>query len=349
MKSALFGPNTLSEVLLSKGPAPAKPVELPDSCREALRQPQSYIPNPDLIDAVSVALELRQPLLVTGEPGTGKTRLADFVALRLGLEAPIQFRVKSTSVAQELLYTYDAVGRFNARRREDLGDDAVDVRPFIKYGALGRAILLANEKQAVQKFLPPSFEHPGAPRLSVVLIDEIDKAPRDFPNDFLGELDEMRFTVPEIDPAAHVRAAAKYLPVVIVTSNSEKDLPEAFLRRCVYYHIEFPDADALEEIVAARLKDVLAAGAADSNLVKHGVQVFDRLRKERDSFQKPPGTSELIEWLIVLHRMRHGRGGQLELGSPDVERSLGSLFKNENDLKRGTALFREKAQQPFEA
>ena len=311
---------------------PETPVKLPKSKRGLLRKAAGYRASPGLLNAVRVALELRQPLLLTGEPGTGKTRLADFVAERIGVRKPLPFRVKSTSTSRDLMYTYDAIGRFNSDA------DAEQIVDFVDYGALGKAILFANRKDDVVKFIGRNVNHPGSPSLSLVLIDEIDKAPRDFPNDFLGELDEMRFTVPEIDTNVEVRAPDELLPVVVITSNSEKDLPEAFLRRCVYYHIEFPEKEDLKDILRSRLDGLV--DISDSFL-DGAIDMLYEVRKHRDSMQKVPGTSEFIEWLLALHRLRHDLSGIFDANADAVYMTQGVLFKTHRDLTVGSSVLDE--------
>jgi MoxR-like ATPase len=253
---------------------------------------RGYIASPPLVDAVNCAIALERPLLVKGEPGTGKTLLALHVAEALGL--PMEsWHVKSTSKAAEGLYVYDTVQRLNDAR---FGDGNVsDIRSYIKYGPLGR-VFAARDRQ-------------------ILLIDEVDKADIEFPNDLLLELDEMRFTV--LETGDQVVAAQR--PIVIITSNNEKELPDAFLRRCVFHFIEFPDRELMKEIIAVHHPN-LDAVLLDQVLIK-----FYWLREQND-LRKKPSTSELIDWIAAL--LRSGIGVEkIESHIP----FLGSLLKNEQD------------------
>jgi MoxR-like ATPase len=225
-----------------------EPVELPPS-RGAIRsRPEAYIPDPGLVDAVNVALLLGQPLLLTGEPGTGKTQLAHHLAWELGFDPPLRFETKSTSTAGDLFYSYNALARFHAAQSGERAGRGAD---YLTYHALGEAIVRAADEAAVADVLPTGFVH-GGRRRSVVLIDEVDKAPAELPNDVLVEVEEMAFRIPELGNPL-VRADPEIAPVLVLTSNSERHLPDAFLRRCAYYHIPFPDDERLERIVEARL------------------------------------------------------------------------------------------------
>lgn len=289
--------------------------------------PEFYRADPELVSAVNVALLLGQPLLVTGDPGTGKTQLAHAVAWELGFgKRAIPFETKSTSAARDLFYTYDSLRRF--RDAYDTKRE-LDELSYIKYNALGEAIIRANAKETVAHLLPPGFEHAGPPTKSVVLIDEIDKAPRDFPNDLLNEIEDMFFRIPELENAA-VRALPEYRPIVIITSNSEKNLPDAFLRRCVYYHIAFPSADRLREIVTLRIDDL---AASDDLGVRDAIDLFARLRAEDTPYRlsKKPATAELIGWINALR----GAGADLKLtlkSQQDTVRStMGAVVKLSGD------------------
>lgn len=280
--------------------------------------PEDYECSEQLSHAVNAALILGRPLLVTGEPGTGKTQLAYSIAYALKLTDPaseptrppvprvLKFETKSTSQARDLFYTYDAVRAFKT-------DDAdLDQRDFIEYQALGKAILEAfNKGEAdgafLQSFLSDAdLEKHHGPRRSVVLIDEVDKAPRDFPNDLLNEIDRMYFRAPELGRASTPGAdagdrqsgvPAQYRPIIILTSNSEKALPEPFLRRCVYHHIEFPNEDTIRKIVYNRLPRV--AGGA---FLEQALEVFWAMRGRKGGpiLNKPPSTAELLDWLQVI-------------------------------------------------
>ncbi len=255
---------------------------------------EGYIASSSLLDAVNAAIALQRPLLIKGEPGTGKTLLAEHVAEALG--QPLEkWHIKSTSKAQEGLYVYDTVQRLNDARFGD--GDVSDIRTYIRFGAMGRSFA-AKEAQ-------------------VLLIDEIDKADIEFPNDLLRELDEMRFTVMETGD----EVVAEVRPLVIITSNNERELPDAFLRRCVFHFIEFPDKELMTQIVAVHHPH-LETRLLDQVLVK-----FFWLR-EQTELRKKPSTSELIDWISVL--LRSG------MGADDIEQHipfLGALLKNEQDTE----------------
>ena len=227
-----------------------------------------YIAAPDLMQTVNVAVQLSRPLLIKGEPGTGKTMLAQSIAR--GLDLPLFiWNVKSTTKAQDGLYVYDTVQRLYDGQFGD--GDVSDIAQYIKFGKLGEAF--CSEERVV------------------LLIDEIDKADLEFPNDLLWELDQMEFHIPE----THETVRAVHRPIVLITSNAEKELPDAFLRRCVFHYIEFPDEEMMERIVRVHVPDL------DTRLLDLAIQAFYWLR-DVPGLQKKPSTSELIDWVQALER-----------------------------------------------
>ena len=253
-----------------------------------------YIASAALVDAVNCALALERPLLVKGEPGTGKTLLARHVAEGLGLPLDA-WHIKSTSKAVDGLYVYDTVQRLNDARFGD--GDVRDIRSYIRLGPLGR-VFSAKSRQ-------------------VLLIDEIDKADLEFPNDILREIDEMRFTV--LETGDEVVAIER--PMVIITSNNEKELPDAFLRRCVFHFIDFPDVTQMREIVAVHHPNV------EKSLLEQVLLKFYWLRDQKE-LRKRPSTSELIDWITAL--VRAGIAPErLEAEIP----FMGALLKNEQDTR----------------
>jgi MoxR-like ATPase len=293
------------------------PPDLPTPLAERFTKAEDYLADDGLVDAVNVALHLGQPLLLTGQPGTGKTQLAYSLAheLRLGDGKPLKFETKSTSVARDLFYAYDTLGRFHAAQGAGGSVQALD---FIEWTALGKAILYANAPERVHHLLDPK-KHPGR-RRSLVLIDEIDKAPRDFPNDLLNEVEHMYFRIPELRNE-EVRADSDMRPVLVLTSNSEKNLAEAFLRRCVFYYIPFPKPDRLEQIVRRRLGTALV----DKHLLASALGLFERLRDPSLGLLKAPSTAELLAWMQDL------TAGPAVSGERRVERALCILIKTKDD------------------
>ncbi len=283
---------------------PSEPRILPRQQRDKLTDPAGYQADPGLIDAVNVALHLGKPLLLTGEAGTGKTILASSLAWELGYALEV-YGTKSSSTATDLFYTYNALAQYNVSQLEGRGGSttAVDADPdqlglrYIRYNALGRAILRGCPKDKVGHLLPPGFDHPGEPTRSVVLLDEIDKSPRDLPNDVLSALDSMAFSIPELGNQ-RVEAEPDFRPVLVLTSNSEKALPDPFLRRCIFYHIPFPEGDDLKRIVNARL----GAMAGKDGLLADALDLFGRLRKTT-GLRKRPATAELLDWLAALQTL----------------------------------------------
>lgn len=244
---------------MNANPKPLLPVKLPAPHSLSVnRYSTVYLPNEMLEGVIYVMLFMGQPLLLTSEPGAGKTQLADYLAHKLLLTNVLKFNTKSSSTARDLFYVYDALGRFHASQLSKwaLQDGLMpSKRPqdYMTYHALGKAILLTHPIEKVQAYLPADFEHTG-PQRSVVLIDDIDKASRDFPNDILNEMEAMYFRIPELGHVL-IEADPRYQPILVITSRSEKQLPDAFLRRCICYHIPFPAAQ-VETIVEARMEEV---------------------------------------------------------------------------------------------
>jgi MoxR-like ATPase len=257
------------------------------------RGTESYLTSEALEAAVNCALLLERPLLVKGEPGTGKTLLAEAISAGLGLRL-ITWHVKSTTRAQDGLYIYDTVQRLYDSRFGD--GDVKDVSRYIKKGPLGEAFS-AHERV-------------------VLLIDEVDKADLEFPNDLLHELDRMRFRITETNEDV----VAKQRPVVIITSNNEKELPDAFLRRCVFHFIDFPDPELMKRIVRVHHPKL------DDHLIDQAMNVFYELRAMR-RLRKRPSTSELIDWIAVLKSAGHS-SVKLDAKLP----FLGALLKKEQDV-----------------
>ena len=254
---------------------------------------KDYIASEELIRSVNIAAALQKPLLVKGEPGTGKTMLAESIADSLGMELII-WNIKSTTKAQDGLYVYDTVQRLYDSQFGEHGVD--DISRYIKLGKLG--IAFTREKQAV------------------LLIDEIDKADLEFPNDLLWELDQMEFYIPETGETIK----AKQRPIVIITSNAEKELPDAFLRRCIFHYIAFPDQEMMARIVRAHYPDL------EQNLLDACLSAFYRLRSLA-GITKKPATSELLDWIQALII-----GGVSEDELKEKLPFIGVLLKKTEDL-----------------
>ncbi|MCE7029925.1 AAA family ATPase [Jiella avicenniae] len=259
---------------------------------------QSYVAGKDLMVAVNAAITLQRPLLVKGEPGTGKTELAFQIAEALGLRL-LQWTVKSTTRAAQGLYEYDAVSRL---RDSQLGDERVhDIRNYIRPGKLWDAF--ASEERVV------------------LLIDEIDKADIEFPNDLLQELDKMSFDVVETGETV----SARHRPIVVITSNNEKELPDAFLRRCFFHYIQFPDPETLQKIV-----DVHHPGIKQ-DLVRAALTQFYEIR-EQAGLKKKPSTSEALDWIRLLVAEDVEAKDLRESATSVLPKLHGALLKNEQDV-----------------
>jgi MoxR-like ATPase len=262
---------------------------------QGYRGSEDYIASKPLMEIVNVAIALGKPLVIKGEPGTGKTLLAHSIAGAISKKLVI-WNIKSTTKAKDGLYVYDTVQRLNDARFKD--KDVTNIRQYIKLGKLGQAFM--DDERVV------------------LLIDEIDKADVEFPNDLLNELDEMTFHIPELDE----EVVAKHRPIVVITSNSEKELPDAFLRRCIFHYIEFPDEEMMEKIVKVHYPDI------ENRLVREAIKKVYWIR-ELDGIKKKPSTSELLDWIKAL-----------ALGGIPIDKItaeipfLGTLLKNEVDTEK---------------
>jgi len=258
----------------------------------------TYIAPDDLKTAVNASVTLERPLLVKGEPGTGKTLLAEEIATSLG-KPFFEWHIKSTTKAQHGLYEYDAVSRL---RDSQLGDERVhDINNYIQRGMMWEAF---------------TSEEPA-----VLLIDEIDKADIEFPNDLLREIDRMEFYVYETKETVR----AKHRPTVIITSNNEKELPDAFLRRCFFHYIRFPDHETMEQIVHVHFPDI------KKNLLKEALETFFSIR-EVHGLKKKPSTSELLDWIRLLVAEDIPPESLREDSSKAIPQLYGALLKNEQDV-----------------
>lgn len=295
---------------------------------ENLNNPSLYLPSDGLVDAVNVALTLGQPLMLTGEPGTGKTQLAFHIAHFFGLGKPLRFNSQTTSTATDLFYTYDALGHFQFNQNSDtaLNNDAIE-QMFVHYNALGAAII-ANERK-------------------VVLIDEIDKAPRDLPNNVLAAIEDLEFSVPQINKS--YKANKDKRPIIIITSNSEKNLPDAFLRRVIYFHIDFPGTETLLSILALKSLDasvfrdksvdeVEKLKAVEQQKLEPLVAHFESIRNGL-KMKKKPATAELIFWMQFLKKSGFEVSKLADInGLSDKEKTIlltsySVLAKNKDDLE----------------
>lgn len=275
-------------------------------------QPGRYLASDELALAVNTALAVEQPLLVTGEPGTGKTELAWSVATELGIDKVHEFHTRSDSEATDLLYRFDNVRRFADAHRGR--GDVEQLDDYVVLGPLGKAL--------------------NSGLRSVVLIDEIDKAPRDFPNDLLDVIDQMSFIIAETGRRIPHPDSRPVRPIVIITSNVERQLPDPFLRRCVYHHIETPDGQRL----AAILRERLAGLSIEEQILAAAIKRYEAVR-QIEGLRKMPATHELISWVKVL--LRAGMNPQRIAASPMAELFPGALLKTREDIKQVQA--RERA------
>ena len=321
----------------------------------ARKRAEMYIPDKALIIAAEVAMELGLPLLLAGEPGTGKTSFANYLAQKLApgwyqkkangengavsaTALPLyKFETKSTSVATDLFYRFDSLRLFHAAHA---GGDKPDNRDYLTFEALGKAILYSRPWNELCETVARPSDYPAIGR-AVVLIDEVDKAPRDFPNDILNEIERMFFRIPELQTkdrreVLQIDADLGLKPLVVLTSNSERALPDAFLRRCIFHHIDFPkraQAEVLQKIIKANLGQAVGALANDA------LDFFFTVREA--DLDKPPTTAELVQWIQML-QARRWSNGQLKAESAkladvpleELQASLGALAKTKEDLRK---------------
>jgi MoxR-like ATPase len=351
-----------------------KPLRVTRPLTEDHKRAEGYYPAAGLVEAMDVAMLLGQPLLLTGDPGTGKTRAAYWLATELEATPLLRYDVKSTSTGTDLLYHFDEVARF----RDSTRHEKKSLVRYLRFNALGDAILRATGGQSAlytidgeklegvalahhRELLEDAFGEraprdgqahssllvpedtafaTASPEHRVVLIDELDKAPRDTPNDLLAEIEEMSFKIPEL--GLWVRAADPgFRPIVIITSNSEKSLPDPFLRRCAYFDIalprrydkkidgNWPGQGTLEQIVNGRI-DALSGGGP---LVEQALDLFQRIRKSDSGIRKTPGTAELLAWLDVLvAQYKFGPKDDLSLKPDTVAATLAAMLKTKDDI-----------------
>lgn len=303
-----------------------------EQLKELEAKAKKYIIHEALQNAYEVAVELGQPLLLTGEPGTGKTLLASRVAFDLSQKegsqfdpTVLEFNTKTTSTARDLFYTYDAISHFQtANIRRQSNETAPETADFIELQALGKAIAFSNPKASDQAFF--STKLPAKAQSSVVLIDEIDKAPRDFTNDILMEIDKFSFGIKEQNNHQLHKSAQQQI-AVIMTSNSEKNLPDAFLRRCVFYHIPFPSDDILTKIVKSQLGE---GTKYTDDALDAIIATFNEVRA--NAVRKKPATAELLSWIRILE-LRDYLEADEKAKKKIMRQNLSVLVKTQEDWK----------------
>jgi MoxR-like ATPase len=351
----------MAGTLIYNGPPSSKP-EKPASFKShlalSLDKPENYLPDPGLKRAANAALRLGHPLLLTGEPGVGKSQFAKALAYALGMPL-LEIFAQSGMTKRDLFYNFDHLRRLYDTQSKSV-KPAVD---YLTFNALGMAILIAAGPGKMTRRLPnaegremqiadlaPGWDWGSEPARTVVLVDEIDKAPRDMLNDMLNEMERMLFDIPEI--GQRVGADPSFKPVLVMTSNSEKSLPDPFLRRCVYYNIPFPpltreaaddagDSElppTLGDIVARRIQELDGSGP----LVTEALQLFGLLRQPGRGFERSPGTAELLNWLLlVVHDAGKNSAQSLKQDREAVLHYLPTIAKSMNDAQRAESLARE--------
>jgi len=322
--------------------------DIPPIDLDAMTNPDDYVmEDNDLRVAANAALTLGKPLLLTGEAGVGKSQFANWLASQLELQTYLKFVVKSTTEAQDLFYQYDALARFHwaqiarafaggpdADQTSDEDASAIDPLRYITYNALGEAILhsigrkSALEQGLVSSVMPEAFLNsiPLESSRAVVLIDEIDKAPRDVPNDILDEIDSLSFTVRELDNKL-AKADKRWRPVVVITNNSERDLPKPFLRRCIFYQMRFPSEAVLARIVDNRVGRRYEVG---ESLRSQGIRFFRYLKGDA-GLRQPPGLAELLDWFYTLAADGANWGPDLSTHPRLYEITKSTLLKDRHD------------------
>jgi MoxR-like ATPase len=318
----------------------AKLDDLPKSVFDRFKDPGEYHPRPELVHAANVALILGQPLLLTGDPGVGKSRFATHLAAALDLADPLEFAVKSTTTARDMLYSFDELRRFRDK-------EPAPLQSYLAFNALGKAILFSGGANREVEQVPGLAYDPlrdgkrprtfgdlypelsPAPQRTVVLIDEFDKAPRDTPNDLLNEIERLRFNIPEL--GLTLTADPNYRPIIVITSNSERNLPDPFLRRCVYYDIPFPFKNEMMRIVCGQLDEFKQHPDWRDAFLGSALDFFYAFRG-RAGLTRSPGTSELLAWLSLLLRdSRIDKTKPLKSNDETVKDLLSALAKVSED------------------